>query len=134
MEQTPLNSPAAVTKLVGIYDADGSLRGELSYWIGARLGHRHCSLCEITHGSIRERKDWRECRAAMPIPFDTVHRDESSLEVLEATEGKLPAVVALTPDRAVLLLGPEELEKCAGSPVALIDAVRESAGRVHLSI
>ena len=100
----------------------------------SRLGHRHCSLCEITHGSIRERKDWRECRDAMPIPFDTVHRDESSLEVLEATEGKLPAVVALTPDRAVLLLGPEELEKCAGSPVALIDAVRESAGRVHLSI
>ena len=134
MEQAPVEEPVAVTKLVGVYDADGSLRRELSYWIGARIGRRHCGLCEITHGNIRERKDWRECRDALNIPFETLHRDEASLDVIEATFGRLPAVVAFTADNVVTLLGPEQIEECKGSPVALVDAIRESADRACLSI
>ena len=30
-----------------------AIRGELTYWVGARLGRRHCSLCEITHARDR---------------------------------------------------------------------------------
>ena len=134
MEQAPPEEPVAVTKLVGVYDADGSLRGELSYWIGARIGRRHCALCEITHGLVRERQDWRECRDALDISFDTVHRDEASPEVLKATFSNLPAVVAITAQGAVALLGPEELLKCMGSPAALVDAIRESADRANLLI
>ena len=129
-----LEKPVAVTKLVGVYDADGSLRGELSYWIGAQIGRRHCALCEITHGKVRERKDWRECRDALDIPFDTVHRDEASPEVITATLGHLPAVVAITANDVVTLLGPGDLTKCMGSPVALVEAIREAADRAHLLI
>ncbi len=38
-----------VTTLFGVYDADATLWGEMSYWVGARLGVRHCGLCDITH-------------------------------------------------------------------------------------
>ena len=134
MVQLPLDGSKAVTRLVGIFDADGSLRGELSYWVGARLGRRHCSLCERTHRSVRERKDWRACRDELPIPFDTVHRDETSPEVMKATNGKFPAVVAVTSAGAFLLLGPDELEQCARSPVALLNAVRESCDRANLKL
>ena len=51
--------PDAVRELIGVYDADGTLLGEARYWIGARLGRTHCSLCEITHGLFTERADWR---------------------------------------------------------------------------
>ena len=27
-----------ITELIGVYDADSTLLGEVSYWIGARLG------------------------------------------------------------------------------------------------
>ena len=40
-----------LARLVGVYDADGTPWGEVAYWVGARLGRRHCSLCEITHGA-----------------------------------------------------------------------------------
>ena len=63
-----------IVRLVGVYDADATFRGELSYWVGARLGRRHCALCDITHGTVRERPEWAACRTGLPIPFDTFHR------------------------------------------------------------
>jgi hypothetical protein len=42
-----------VVRLVGVYDADGTPRGEIAYWVGARLGRTHCALCDITHGPWR---------------------------------------------------------------------------------
>ena len=60
-----------LVRLVGVYDADHTLRGELSYWIGARLGRAHCALCDITHGLVRERDDWKRSRSSFAVPFDT---------------------------------------------------------------
>ena len=48
-----------------MYDADHTLIGEVSYWVGARLGRRHCALCDITHGLFTPKRDWTECRASL---------------------------------------------------------------------
>jgi hypothetical protein len=89
---------ATIVALTGVYDADGTLVGELRYWFGARLGRAHCALCDITHGSVRERPEWRECRDDLSVPFATVHRDEQSAAVAAATAGDYPAVVATLDD------------------------------------
>jgi len=57
-----------IVRLVGVYDADSTLRGEISYWVGVRLGRRHCSPCDITHGSVRQRPEWKTCRADQRSP------------------------------------------------------------------
>ncbi|MFZ4719348.1 MAG: hypothetical protein ACOYMR_07970 [Ilumatobacteraceae bacterium] len=113
----------SVVRLVGVYDADHTLRGELSYWIGARLGRAHCSLCDITHGLFRQRADWKVCREGIPVRFDTYHRDDQPDAVRAALAGVVPAVVAETSEGVVLLLGPAELEACDGSPERLVAAV-----------
>jgi hypothetical protein len=104
-----------VRRLVGVYDAEGTLRGELSYWVGARLGRAHCSLCDITHGTFRERPDWKRCRDALAVGFDTYHLDDQPTAVRDAAEGSAPVVLAETAVGYVVLLGPAELEACAGS-------------------
>ena len=58
-----------ITRLVGVYDADGSLLGELSYFLRARVRRAHCALCAITHGRVRERRAWRASRDRLPVPF-----------------------------------------------------------------
>lgn len=116
-------------RLLGVYDADHTLRGELSYWIGARLGRRHCSLCDITHSSVRERADWRACRDEVDVPFETLHRDEVP-DAVAAAGGPLPYVVAETDAGWVRLLGPAELEACAGDPAALTSAVEQARARL----
>jgi hypothetical protein len=120
-----------VLRLVGVYDAEGTLRGELSYWVGARLGRAHCALCDITHGSIRERSDWKECRAGLPVAFDTYHRDDQPEAVRDVAEGTTPVVLAETAVGYVVLLGPDELERCDGSVsdfAAALDRALRAAG------
>jgi hypothetical protein len=115
-----------VVRLVGVYDADGTLRGEVAYWIGARLGRRHCALCAITHGSVRERPAWQACRAGLPVPFDTYHRDDQPDAVRHAAGGRAPAVLAETAGGLVVLLGPAELDTCASSIDRFVGAIERA--------
>ena len=121
-----------ILRLVGVYAADGTIRGELAYFIGARLGRRHCSLCDITHGKVFERSDWRQCRDALDVDLVTVHRDEAEPQVAAALNGTFPGVVAVTEQGAVVLLGPEKLEACNGSPEALVAAISAAAEELQL--
>lgn len=118
-----------VRRLVGVYDAEGTLRGEVAYWVGARLGRAHCALCDITHGVLRERADWRSCRDGLPVPFDTHHRDDQPEEVRAAAGGVAPVVLAATDVGHVVLLGPDDLEACAGSVDRLVEAVDAACAR-----
>src|SRR3954466_4013830 len=102
--------PSQLVRLVGVYDADSTLRGELSYWIGARLGRAHCALCDITHGLVRERDDWKRCRSTFAVPFDTFHRDDQPEAVRRVVGDALPAVAAETDEGVVALLDPAALE------------------------
>lgn len=113
--------PVAVTRLVGVYDADHTLRGELLYWVGTRLGRAHCALCDVTHGLVRAKRPWHEYRASLPVAFDTYHRDDQPDSVRAL--GVVPVVAAETSDGIRILLGPEALDDCAGSVDALASAV-----------
>jgi len=125
-------APRRLVRLVGVYDADSTLRGELAYWIGARLGRSHCALCDITHGLVRERADWRTCRAGLPVPFDTFHRDDQPDIIRAALAGVYPAVVAETTAGVVMLLDPRQLAVCAGSVDQLVMAIEEQVARAEV--
>jgi len=120
---TPINPAPRIVRLVGVYDADGTMRGELAYWIGARLGRAHCALCDLTHGFVRQRSNWKTCRAGLPVPFDTYHRNDQPREVRTATGNLAPVVVAETDHDVTPLLGPADLEACAGSIDRLVKAI-----------
>lgn len=124
--------PRTVRRLIGIYDADSSLRGELSYWVGARLGRTHCSLCDVTHGLVRERRDWQARRAELPAPFDTFHRDDRPAAVVAAVGNVAPVVVADTAAGYIELLDPAALHACAGSPERLVTAILRAVDAVGL--
>ena len=113
-----------IDRIVGVYDADGTPWGELAYWVGARLGRRHCALCDITHGSVRRKPEWDERAAELDVPFDVFHRDEVPAHITEAVAVAPPYVVAEGEDGIRVLLDGAALEACAGSPAALVDAVR----------
>ena len=80
-QETPSGERPVVRRPIGVYNANGMIRGELAYWVGAKLGPTHCALCDITHGGIRERSEWVTCRAGLPVTFDTYHLDDQPAKV-----------------------------------------------------
>ena len=119
-------------RLIGVYNAEHTWRGELTYLVGSRLGRAHCALCDITHGVLREKAEWRECRSALPVPVDTFHLDDQPEAVRSFVDGRAPVVVGETGDGLVLLLTPGELEVCGGSPHRLVRALEDAVERLEV--
>lgn len=132
MTDTAPADKVSIQRLVGVYNANGTISGELAYWIGARLGRAHCSLCDITHGSVRERADWRACRGDLLVPFDTYHRNDQPEQVRVATGDRAPAVLAETANGYVVLLNADDLAACGGAPRSLVKALTVAAEAHHL--
>lgn len=134
MSSSAAASTQRIVRLVGVYDADSTVRGELAYWVGARLGRRHCSLCEITHGSVRQRPEWKSCRAGLPVPFDTFHRNDQPNAIRAAAGGQAPVVVAETDTgQTLMLLTAADLKSCDGSIDRLVDAIESAATTAGLA-
>jgi hypothetical protein len=104
-----------VTEFIGVYDADSTLIGEVSYWIGARLGVTSCSLCELTHGLFTQKSEWKTCAKELSVPFKTFHRNDAPADVLSALAGEFPAVLQRTAEGLSVILTKEALERFEGN-------------------
>jgi hypothetical protein len=91
-------SKAKITDLYGVYDADATILGEISYWLGARIGIRHCTLCDITHSMFFKKAAWKDCQVELlekyGVNFQTFHRNDQLDQVAKVINGAYPAVVA----------------------------------------
>ena len=105
-------------KLYAVYDADGSLSGELAYLAGKLMGAGDCALCEISHGwNPLGKKAWRASRrnAALQRPeILWLHRDEQSPALSSVTQGQLPAVILQQENHYQIVLNKDELAACGG--------------------
>jgi len=102
-----------IDKLIGIYNAKGSVVGEVQYFFGKLLGQTHCALCDITHGYFTEKADFTSCRDALTIPFENLHLDELDSQ-LESYRDFAPCVIAISKSVPTLLITTSELEQCHG--------------------
>ena len=123
-----------MNKLIGVYDADATLWGEMSYWIGARFGVRHCSLCDITHSLFREKSQWRQCQSKLEhdlhIEFETFHRNDQPDDVRACIDGDYPAVVMRGDDGKVsMFMSAGEIEACGVSPEQFVAEISRKFAR-----
>lgn len=102
------------SEFIGIYDADSTLIGEISYWIGARFGKRHCSLCDLTHGLFTVKSEWKSCSLSLSVPFRTYHRNDAPVDILDASGGKFPIVLARFQHGLEVVMEPHTIEEFRG--------------------
>lgn len=115
------SNPARIAALYGVYDADATILGELSYWFGARLGVRHCSLCDITHSLFKQKSTWQQCvkelREMHGVDFQAYHRNDQPDQVRKVIAGSYPAVVAEDDKGNLsLFMTDAEISSCHSSP------------------
>tara|TARA_B100000214_G_scaffold86532_2_gene59352 strand:- start:2816 stop:3178 length:363 start_codon:yes stop_codon:yes gene_type:complete len=101
--------------LVGVYNADGGLMGELAYFWGKIRGTAHCSLCDITHSKVSMKREWKKFSENLSVPFELLHINEQDPLLSEFTSGKTPCVVANTASGLEIILTSDDLENCKKS-------------------
>jgi len=123
-----MRSPRAARwrRLIGVYDTNGGLLGELAYLTGRLLGVAHCALCEITHDASGEKPVFQATRRSIGVPLEMTHRNQVSQEVRTLVEGRTPCVVGETDAGYEMLLGRAELEACRGDVLCLEAALRQA--------
>jgi len=98
-----------------VYDADGTVCGEIIYHVRKMLFNATCSACSITHGPKKEKPEFTQLKGEFSIPVYNIHRDEMDVE-LRAVATSLPCVAVEQSDgKYELLLSPEELDRANGS-------------------
>ncbi|MFW0120540.1 hypothetical protein [Rothia sp. CCM 9419] len=114
-------------QLIGVYAADGGIKGELSYVWGKLRHTRSCALCDITHGlNPLGKKEWKTACATLPIPFSAVHlneRDDLLKKIIPDTQA--PAIAYIQDGTGFILINAEELEQCHKSAEALVSLISQ---------
>ena len=113
-EVLPKTFPNPVVKFIGVYDADGTIIGEVRYVVGKLLGTASCALCDLTHGTkLKGRDDYKACAASLPVPVELFHRNDQPDIVRSLTINNLPCIVAQREDGSLaIVIGAHDLEAC----------------------
>jgi hypothetical protein len=105
----------SVDRLVGVYHADGGVRGELAYLAGRARGTAHCTLIDITHGfTLSGKRSFKTMAAQLPVPLRLVHRNEQPPALAQLTDGRTPCIIAEVGSEQLIVLGPADLRACDG--------------------
>ena len=110
--------------LIGVYNADGGIAGELSYVFGHLIGTRSCSLCDISHSPIKKKASFKELEQQMldehGIIVRMIHLNERNERELKASEGREPCMLLEYPDQSIsMFLDSTDLKALSGSVKSL---------------
>ena len=125
-----IDGPRRVLRLVGVYNAEGSLLGELRYIVGRARGTAHCELCDVTHGRLRKKAEFTRFQASALVPIDLLHSDERPGDIAALTDGCAPCVLAETSSGYRIVLTRDEIARCRGE-VRRFDEALTAALRSH---
>jgi hypothetical protein len=106
-------------RLIGVYNADGGITGELKYFFGHLVGLAKCELCDITHSPIRRKASFDklalELKSEYGLDFALKHLNERTEAETKASSGKEPCVLAEYPDGTLgMFLDRQELRVVGG--------------------
>jgi hypothetical protein len=110
--------------LIGVYNADGGIVGELTYVFGHLIGVRSCSLCDISHSPIKKKSSFKELEQHLlsvhGILVKMIHLNERNEREQKASEGQEPCMLLEYPDQSIsMFLDSTDLKALSGSVSSL---------------
>lgn len=111
-------------RILGVYNADGGIVGELRYIVGHALGTASCALCDITHSPLRRKREWDAFVADLGVPVDLRHLNELDERETAAVGDDAPVVLIDRDGMLTPLLDAAQLEALDGSVSAFGTALR----------
>ena len=102
-------------KIYCIYNAEGSIFGELKYFYNKHIKDISCSMCDITHNTLSEKREWKKRCTVSPFKIECLHLDELPKDIENLVEGNTPCVVAKTSTTNEIIIDNKELIAMKGN-------------------
>ena len=122
-----------IRELIGVFNGDRGVRGELAYVLGKLRGTAECALCDISHRGVRTNPEWKDVVCDLAVPFELVHRNERSAALVALTGDRTPAIVAVTDFGERLVMGPDDFAGINGDATEFVRALRARVDQVGLA-
>jgi hypothetical protein len=110
--------------LIGVYNADGGIVGELTYFFGHLIGVRSCTLCDISHSPIMKKSSFKALERHLleehGIRVRMIHLNERNEREQKASEGRVPCMLLEYPDQSIsMFLDSTDLTALSGNVASL---------------
>ena len=115
MNKSEIINPSKDIQLICVYDADGSLLGELSYLWKKTFRSFKCSMCDISHNLITTKKKWKTEVQNCKYDISTYHLDDQPTLIKETTQNNTPCVVKVESGSSSILISNDELKIIDGN-------------------
>ena len=103
-----------MTRIIGVYNADGSIFGEVQFAINKLLRKTNCELCDLTHGwNPFGKPSWKDACSFSDIGIELLHRNELTDDQSKAAGG-LPAVIAESAGEWERIMDSEDIRSFIG--------------------
>ena len=105
---------AVAQKIYCIYNAEGSIKGELKYLYEKYFKDIKCSMCDITHGVFTHKKKWKNNCSASNLNIECLHLDELTKDIKDLVINEAPCVVAQVNSTNKIVINNKELAIMGG--------------------
>jgi hypothetical protein len=122
-----------IEKLIFIYNADSGLPAAMLDSAKKLFRLEACGLCTITHGLLKEKKQWKDCQTQFNLPIDYFHKDDLPNNIKEIVGNNLPSILAQISTKYIVLLNHKEINSCKGNVANLEIKLKESIKKNNLS-
>ena len=92
-----------------IYDANGTILGKFEYLIKKVFMEFHCSMCDITHDRITQKRIWKKKLKESEYPIFAVHKDEQPIKLRDFSSDLIPCVILHQDNYFKVLIDSDEL-------------------------
>ena len=119
-------------EIVGVYNATGTLFGELTYIIKKGLGLSKCALCDITHGwQINGKKSWKDQCGASALEYRFLHLEELSEEQKYASSA-FPTWIIYHQEQWIEVMTAHEISSFQNNPQAMIEMLENRVKHLYI--
>ena len=102
-------------KIYCIYNAKGSILGEITYLWKKLFLNFDCSLCNVSHNTFTEKQLWKKEISKFKYKLEMLHLDEQPENLQMFTEGLTPCVVSNNESEFNLIMDRDQINKLNGS-------------------
>jgi len=107
--------PNKTLKIYSIYNAEGSILGEITYLWKKLFLDFDCSLCNISHNTFTEKQLWKKEMSKFKYKLEMLHLDEQPEDLQMFTKDFTPCVVSKDESGFNLIMNRDQLNELNGS-------------------